>query len=240
MLIMAILGVCLAMLWGRVGELLSTSFALALAVAAITMPVSILLALLVGKCDLSLRSTALIFLCALILLPLHQVASGWIAALGFRGWLSILMLGSESHHILLGGFWGAAIVHSAAAIPWATLLVAASFRNASAKLEELAILDASQWQVVFRVTIPQSASALLAITFLVMTSACTEIAATDLFQVRTFAEEVYTQAALGNYQLNGFDQASGLVTFLSGIIILVTVVYSALYQLQVYFLASLQ
>lgn len=237
---MAILGGCLAMLWGRVGELMLTSFLLALAVAAITMPIALLLGMLIGKSNLPFRTFPLLLLGAILLLPLHQIASGWIAALGFRGWLSVALLGPESHQILLEGVWGAVIVHAAAAIPWATLLTIAALRNTSSKLEELALLDASQWRVFFRVTLPESLPALCAIMILVMTSACTEIAATDLFQVRTFAEEVYTQSALGNYQVYGLDPSSGLVGFLAGVLLMVTIVYVALYQLQVYFIHQLQ
>ncbi len=228
------------MLWGRVGELMLTSFLLATAVAAITMPIALLLGMLIGKSNLSFRAIALLLLGAILLLPLHQIASGWIAALGFRGWLSVIFLGPESHQILLEGFWGAVIVHVAAAIPWATLLTIAALRNTSARLEELALLDASQRRVFLRVTLPESLPALYAITILVMTSACTEIAATDLFQVRTFAEEVYTQSALGNYQVYGLDPSSGLVGFLAGVLLMVTIVYLALYQLQVYFIHQLQ
>ena len=91
---------------------------------------------------------------------------------------------------------GAVWVHAAAATPWVAGIVALGARGCPASLEEAALLDASPLTVLVRVTLRQAAPAMAAATLWVGVTVAGEIAVTDLFQIRTYAEELYTQTAL--------------------------------------------
>ena len=60
-------------------------------------------------------------------------------------------------------------------------------------LEEQALTLAGPWRVLWRVTLRRSLAAIGAAGLWILLQTATEITVTDMFQVRTFAEEVYTQ-----------------------------------------------
>ena len=124
----------------------------------------------------------------MLALPLYLQAAGWNAGFGSQGWLTAWpQLGRQ---IALDG-WPAAIwIHALAAIPWVVLIVSRGLLLVEPELEEDALLDATLGRVVCRVTL-RAAPALMisAIWLLVLTAG--EIAVTDLYQIRTYAEEVY-------------------------------------------------
>jgi iron(III) transport system permease protein len=82
------------------------------------------------------------------------------------------------------------------ATPLATVILAAAFRAADRDLEDSARLNAGQWAMLWRVTIPQAAWGLTLVATLVVLTVATDFTIADLLLVRTFAEEVYTQFAL--------------------------------------------
>jgi iron(III) transport system permease protein len=84
-------------------------------------------------------------------------------------------------------------VHAVAALPWVVLLVGQGLCWVERELEEDALLVASPWRVLWAVTLPRCRAALFAAGLWVAVQTATEITVTDLMQVRTFAEEVYTQ-----------------------------------------------
>jgi iron(III) transport system permease protein len=92
------------------------------------------------------------------------------------------------------------------AVPWIALMTAASMRTVERRLEEESLLDASPLRVLCRVTLRRGAGGVLAAALWVTVICATEIAVTDLFQIRTFAEEIYTQASLG-----GLSESSELL-----------------------------
>jgi iron(III) transport system permease protein len=73
------------------------------------------------------------------------------------------------------------------------LLVGQGLGWVERELEEDALLVASPWRVLWAVTLPRCRVALFAAGLWVAVQTATEITVTDLLQVRTFAEEVYTQ-----------------------------------------------
>jgi iron(III) transport system permease protein len=83
------------------------------------------------------------------------------------------------------------------AVPWVALAVAAGLSLVERKLEEEALLDASPWRVLVRVSLRRALGGVLAAAAWVAVIAATEIAVSDLYQIRTFSEEIYCQAALG-------------------------------------------
>ncbi|NOZ38961.1 MAG: ABC transporter permease subunit, partial [Planctomycetes bacterium] len=117
---------------------------------------------------------------------------------------------------LLGGGWlagwrGAIWVHGVAAIPWVVLFVSATLRKVPRELEEESLQDAAAWRVLVRVSLQHALSGIVAAALWVTVLCFSEIAVTDLFQVRTFAEEIYTAASLG--MLDGFtgEPATALI-----------------------------
>ena len=91
--------------------------------------------------------------------------------------------------------------------------MAAGLRSVEAELEEDAVLRMPAWQVLWRVTLRRGAAAIVVAAVWVAMVAAAEISVTDLFQVRTFAEEVYTQAALGAFDFSA--AADGTISVLS-------------------------
>ena len=87
------------------------------------------------------------------------------------------------------------------------LIVGAALRSVEAEAEEDAATCASPASVLWHVSIPRALPAVAVAALWIATIVLTEISVTDFFQVRTFAEEVYTQAALGSFGYV-FGQAS--------------------------------
>jgi iron(III) transport system permease protein len=90
-------------------------------------------------------------------------------------------------------------VHGLAAVPWGFLIVGAGLRSVEAEIEEDAATCASPFAVLWHVPLPRVAPAIGVAALWIASIVVTEISVTDFFQIRTFAEEVYTQAALGSF-----------------------------------------
>jgi iron(III) transport system permease protein len=155
------------------------------------VPVGTLLAWLLWRTDLPGRRFFLGLLGVMIFVPLYLQAGAWQAGFGDQGWFT---LATNSSAWLFG--WRAAIwIHSLAALPWVMGIVGIGLRLVEPELEEQALLDGSASQVFFRVSLRGALPAvgMAAIWVAVLTAG--EMTVTDLFSIRTYAEEVYTQAA---------------------------------------------
>ena len=78
-----------------------------------------------------------------------------------------------------------------------------------AEIEEDAATCATPLQAIWHITLRRAAPAIVMASIWVAIVAAVEISVTDFFQVRTFAEEVYTQAALGTFQSGEQGAESG-------------------------------
>ncbi len=180
----------------RTGRLALNTVFLATATVAISLPIGTVMALLLARTDLPARRLFGCLLAGFLFLPLYVQAGAWQAALGVDGWLTPLTGGQA----LVSGWRGAIWVHAAAAVPWAVILIAAGICFVDRELEEQALLDATPWQVARQVTLRLSAGTVgIAVAWIALLAAG-EMAVTDFFQVRTFAEELYTAFALGDIQ----------------------------------------
>ena len=151
------------------------------------------LALVLVRTNVPGRTGMLLIMTALLLVPLYVQAAAWQAALDPQGWLT--QAGATA---LIQGFSGAVWIHTAAGIPWVVLIVGLGVWLAEPELEEEALLDASVFAVFRRVTLRRAAaSAMVAGLWLAITISG-EMTVTNLMQVRTLAEEIYTQFALGD------------------------------------------
>jgi iron(III) transport system permease protein len=93
---------------------------------------------------------------------------------------------------------GAIVVHAAAAVPWVMLIVGLGLRLVERELEEQALLDAAPARVCWHVTLVRARPAIALAALWVAVTTAGEMTVTDLFQVRTFAEELYTDFSLGD------------------------------------------
>jgi iron(III) transport system permease protein len=78
------------------------------------------------------------------------------------------------------------------------LITTTGLATLPSEVEQQAMLDGSDAQVLWHVTIPHLRPALCAALVWVWISAACEITITDVYQIRTFAEEIYTGFALGD------------------------------------------
>ncbi len=156
-----------------------------------SVPVGTLLAWLLWRTDLPGRKIGLGLLGVMIFVPLYLQAGAWQAGFGDQGWYT---LATNSSAWLTG--WPAAIwIHSMAALPWVVGIVGIGLRLVEPELEEQALLDGSATQVFFRVSLPAALPAVGVAALWVAVLTAGEMTVTDLFAIRTYAEEVYTQAA---------------------------------------------
>ncbi|HEX2474062.1 MAG TPA: ABC transporter permease subunit, partial [Lacipirellulaceae bacterium] len=83
------------------------------------------------------------------------------------------------------------------------LIVGAGLRAVEAELEEDAATCTTPARVLHHVSLPRASAAIALAALWVAIVASVEISVSDFFQVRTFAEEVYTQSALGTFNYIG-------------------------------------
>jgi iron(III) transport system permease protein len=172
---------------------------------ALALPLGIAGALLLYRTDLPFRRVFRFVALLTLFVPLPLFASGWQAALGSGGWLPATFwsqpLPSDPDVSPTGMMWkawgrglnAALWIHTLAAVPWVVLLVGQGLRWVERDLEEEALTFAGPWRVVWSVTLRRSLAAIGAAALWIMLQTATEITVTDMFQVRTFGEEVYTQ-----------------------------------------------
>ncbi len=186
---------CLAATDTRIAALLGNTLLLSGGVALVALPIGVALGWLVARTDLPGRRVTFALLAALLFLPLYVQAAAWDAGFGLQGSLTRQFLGGD---VWLNGMPAVIWIHALAAIPWAALCVALGVNGVERELEEEALLEMPAWQVALRVSLRRAAPALgLALVGIALTTA-TETTVTDLFRVRTFAEELFTMQQLGD------------------------------------------
>ncbi len=154
----------------------------------------------------------------LLFIPLYLHAAAWQAGFGLQGWAT-LVLGLP---VLLDGWTGAIWIHAAAALPWVALITGTGFCLVEPELEEQAILDATPAQVALHVTLRSALPAIGVAAAWVVIMTAGEMTVTDLFGVRTYAEEVYTRMAIGE------DPREAMVGVLPGVLLSVVLVAAAI------------
>ena len=185
--------VCLLVASVRLRGLLVNSTLLAGGALLISVPLGTLLAVAIAKTSLGGRHFLERCLVVMLFVPLYVQATAWQAAVGQGGWLvDVGWLAGW-----LTGWRGAIWIHGMAAIPWVVLFVAATLRKVPRELEEESLQDVAAWRVLWRVSLQHAVAGMVAAGLWVTVLCFSEIAVTDLFQVRTFAEEIYTAASLG-------------------------------------------
>jgi len=185
--------VCVTLASSRLQGLLINSTLLAAGTLMLGLPLGTLLAVAVVKTSMPARRLVEGLMLVLLFVPLYVHAAAWQAALGHGGWLKA----ENSTTIWFTGWTASIWVHGFAAIPWVFLFVATALRSVRPELEEESLQDASPGRVLGWVSLRGALSGIVAAALWVAVICFGEIAVTDLFQVRTFAEEIYTAANLG-------------------------------------------
>jgi iron(III) transport system permease protein len=202
--------VMLATASARLRGLFLNSALLAGGALAVALPVGTLLGVVVAKVDVPGRRLLAWLLVGLLFVPLYAYAGAWQSVLGLGGWLSMRTIDGYADP-WLQGWRGALWVHGMAAVPWVALAVAAALATIERRLEEESLLDAAPWRVLVRVSLRRAAGGVAAAAAWVALMCATEITVTDLYQIRTFAEEVYADASLGMLVAPaGVDPASAI------------------------------
>jgi iron(III) transport system permease protein len=179
-----------------VRPLLWNTISLSAATAVICMPLGVTWGLLLGRTNLVGRRLTVWLLLMMLLIPAYLQVAGWEAGFGLQGWFSRWM-GWPSEP-LLTGWRGAILLHSIVSFPWVVLISTIGLAALPSQVEQQALLDGTNAQVLWRVTMPHLRPSLCAALLWVWVLATCEITITDVYQIRTFAEEVYTGFALGD------------------------------------------
>lgn len=190
---------------GRLWHLGRTTLLLVGGTLLLALPAGTAGAVLLYRTDLPGRRLLRLLAVLTLFVPLPLFASGWEAALGSGGWLPVAVwnrLAPNDPDVTAGGGlwkpWGQGLapavwIHAVAALPWVLVLVGQGLCWVERELEEDALTAAGPWRVLFAVTLRRSLVAVAAAGLWVALQTATEITVTDVLQVRTYAEEVYTQ-----------------------------------------------
>lgn len=176
--------------------LLRNTLLLAAGSCAISLPLGTALAFLLWRTDVPGRRLALAVAGGLLIMPLYLQAAAWDAGWGQLGWYSLSR--GPSAAPWLSGWCGAIWVHSLAAVPGVVLLAGAAAVAVEPELEEDALLAGSAWQALAQVTLPRMSAGVAIAAGWVLLATSVEMTVTDLFLVRTYAEELYSGFALGD------------------------------------------
>jgi len=189
----------------RIQTLLVRSLLLAGGSSGVALLPGTLLALLVVNTDVPGRRAVLALLGALLLLPVYLQAAAWQAGFGVGGWAT--RIGHTAP--LLAGWRGALWVQAVVAVPWIALIVGIQLRQVPAEFEEQALIEGSGRQVFWHVTLRQVLAGMLVALMWTMATAMAEMTVTDLFQIRTYAEEIYTRLSLVGWDVEPASHGMG-------------------------------
>jgi len=174
-------------------SLVSNTAILCGATAAFALPLGAALAWLLLRTDLPGARGLLVAVGCLLFVPLYLQAAAWQAGFGLEGWFTL----SNDRGPWLDGWVGTVWVHTMAALPWIILIVGSGLRLVEAELEQAALLDAGTLGVARRITMRRASGFIAAAALWVVVSIAGEMTVTDLFRIRTYAEVLYLNLALG-------------------------------------------
>lgn len=186
---------------GRISLLARTTLLLATGTLALALPTGVALATLLYRTNLPGRDWLRGLFLLMLFVPLPLYAAAWQAALGTGGFIpnSLWMTGTSAGGTgspwvtwpqgLLPAIW----IHASAGLPWVVVIVGTALTWVERDLEEDALLLAHPWNVLRSVTLVRGSAGIAAAALWVGLQTATEMTITDALQVRTFAEEIYTQ-----------------------------------------------
>ncbi len=180
----------------RLEALAGNTLGLMLGTVALALPVGTVLAILLFRTDLPGRRVFRFLTILALFVPLPLLVTAWQSMAGAGGWLPIDGAATVWRP-WVQGIPAAIWIHTMAGLPWVILIVGLGLRWVERELEEDALTATGPWRVLWHVTLPRCRTAIWAAGLWIALQTATEISATDMMQVRTFAEEVYTQLVGG-------------------------------------------
>ncbi|MDA7949950.1 MAG: hypothetical protein MPJ24_00545 [Pirellulaceae bacterium] len=181
----------------RTLELLKNTTLLIVAVLGISLPVGIFLAATLFHPKTYGRKFLLLGFAALLVVPLYLQVAGWNTILATYGWYHKSTLALLIPLPFLEGWLGTVWVHSLHAIGWNLFFIGWFYHHLPGRLEEQALLEVPPHVVFWKVTLPQLRIPIVAASLWNGLILFTEISVTDLYQVNTYAREIYVGFALG-------------------------------------------
>ena len=195
LLVVAIaIGLIFALGWIVIGDVWSRTLGLGLAASALAIPLGLVICWAIRQGG---RFGRWLMLACLVLsmLPMVIHVSAWDAAIGKLGWLTTVR--GNVLTPLLSGWWAAVWTHGVIAAPQIGLLLYFCENKQQRIYEEQALLDASGWTTFFTVSLWRLWPLLMVALLWVIVTCSREITVTDLYQVETFAEQIYLGYSLG-------------------------------------------
>lgn len=174
----------------RARGLAGNSLLLGISTISIAMPCGCLLAWLLTRTNVFGWRVGLASIIGMLFLPLYLHAAGWESAFGQLGWFQ-QVIPTTPTTAPLSGWRGAIWVHAVAGIPWVTAIVAARLWTLPAADIEAAMLDAGPMTVFRHITLPKAIPAVIVAGLWVFVVVLGEMSVTNLFQVKTYSEELY-------------------------------------------------
>jgi len=177
--------------------LLNNTILLGLSALAVSAPIAAALAWCLTRYEIPGRRFWEACLLVLLFIPLYIQLAAWEAGFGRGGWYSTIIAKTLTNPPM-EGFRGAVWVHAVAAVPWLFWIFRLAFLAIPRVWEEAALLDATPWKVLTRITLPLAAPAMLAGVLYVLIICATEITVTDRYQFRSYAEVLYSEFVLSS------------------------------------------
>lgn len=145
-------------------------------------------------------------------IPLYLHCAGWEAGFGRLGWQTALA--DRTAEPILSKRFAVIFIHAMHAWGWATAILATALQRVDRTLEDAARLEGNEWSVFARVTLPQIGPALVAAAVWVGLFVAGEMTISNIYIVRTFAEETYTQFSVSS------SSWSAIATMLPGTVLI--------------------
>ncbi len=181
----------------RIKSLAGNSLKLIGLTIGFTLVPAILFAVALERYLLRIRTLGLFFLLLLLLIPLPALVSAWQMAIGPQGIIRTAVPEfGQPIPMWSSSLFAAALVHALAALPWIVWLLVFALRQVEREMEEDALLNTTPLRVIFQVSLRRITPALWFATLWIIVQCLGEIAVTEVMQIHTIAEEVYTQFVL--------------------------------------------
>lgn len=191
------------------------SLVLASGSAVIAITIALPLAVVLTRIEIIGRRAAWFVLTLLLFAPLYVQLAGWDAVGGWLGWY-----GRNAPQAFLSGIAAATWVHGVAAVPWATMIIAAGLAQVPRREEELALLEVSPLTIFTHVLLPRIAPWVVVAACLAMVTAWQEMTVTNVYLVPTVTEGIYNQIAINSQLGAAGDAVNAAVYLLPGLIVI--------------------
>jgi iron(III) transport system permease protein len=179
----------IAITWpGSAGIVFRESLRFAMTVALLSLPIGSLIGIVEARLASPLNSALRLATLILVTIPPVLQAAAWEACIGLRGWLMACLPGD---FVPLSGWWGALFVHCCLAVPWIGLLTGWRLRVTSRELDDDLQTVTTPRSRLFHGIYPAIGQVVSIAAFWVLLQVLGEMAVTDIFRVRTYAEELY-------------------------------------------------